>query len=237
MPTKLRAPPSATPPCSAPSTRPPPAWARACCAPGFFAPKLTAHEIEARLDAVAELKSQHHAARGDSPESRGVQDLERLASRATLGVATPRDLVGAAPIRGAHSAAAPLSWPTARPPASSGLSPCMPRWTSSPTCSSASNKRIAEDPPALASDPGVIRRGFDAELDELRDLSQHSRQIIAAMEERERKRTGNRLAEDSLQPGLRLLYRNLQAPICIWRRRISSASKPWPTPSASPRPS
>ena len=49
---------------------------------------------------------------------------------------------------------------------------------------------IAEDPPALASDPGVIRRGFDAELDELRDLSQHSRQIIAAMEDRERKRTG-----------------------------------------------
>ena len=51
-------------------------------------------------------------------------------------------------------------------------------------------KTIAEDPPPLASDPGVIRRGVDAELDELRDLSQHSRQIIAAMEERERKRTG-----------------------------------------------
>ena len=36
----------------------------------------------------------------------------------------------------------------------------------------------------------MIRRGFNAELDELRDLSQHSRQVIAAMEERERKRTG-----------------------------------------------
>ena len=49
---------------------------------------------------------------------------------------------------------------------------------------------LAEDPPALASDPGVIRRGANNELDQLRDLSQHSRQIIAAMEERERKRTG-----------------------------------------------
>ncbi len=49
---------------------------------------------------------------------------------------------------------------------------------------------IADDPPALASDPGVIRRGYNQELDELRDLSQHSKQIIAAMEERERKRTG-----------------------------------------------
>jgi len=36
----------------------------------------------------------------------------------------------------------------------------------------------------------VIRRGYDEELDKLRDLSQHSKQIIAAMEERERKRTG-----------------------------------------------
>ena len=49
---------------------------------------------------------------------------------------------------------------------------------------------LADDPPALASDPGVIRRGFHAELDELRDLAQHGKQTIAVMEERERKRTG-----------------------------------------------
>ena len=36
----------------------------------------------------------------------------------------------------------------------------------------------------------MIRSGFDGELDELRNLSQHSKQIIASMEERERKRTG-----------------------------------------------
>ncbi|MGH9770756.1 MAG: DNA mismatch repair protein MutS, partial [Candidatus Acidiferrales bacterium] len=49
---------------------------------------------------------------------------------------------------------------------------------------------IADDPPAVASEPGAIRRGFDAELDELRDITKQGRQIIAAMEERERKRTG-----------------------------------------------
>src|SRR5882724_8037199 len=36
----------------------------------------------------------------------------------------------------------------------------------------------------------MIRSGYHAELDELRNLSQHSKQIIASMEERERKRTG-----------------------------------------------
>src|SRR4029077_15697117 len=40
------------------------------------------------------------------------------------------------------------------------------------------------------TDPGMIRPGFHTELDELRNLSQHSKQIIASMEERERKRTG-----------------------------------------------
>ena len=51
-------------------------------------------------------------------------------------------------------------------------------------------KAIADEPPAVATDPGMIRAGYNAELDELRNLSQHSKQIIAAMEERERKRTG-----------------------------------------------
>jgi len=51
-------------------------------------------------------------------------------------------------------------------------------------------RAIADDPPALPSDPGIIRPGFDASLDELRNLSRTSKQTIAAMEERERKRTG-----------------------------------------------
>src|SRR6266849_4526559 len=51
-------------------------------------------------------------------------------------------------------------------------------------------KAIADEPPVVATEPGMIRAGYNAELDELRDLSQHSKQIIASMEERERKRTG-----------------------------------------------
>src|SRR5207245_8841522 len=51
-------------------------------------------------------------------------------------------------------------------------------------------RAIADDPPPQVTDAGVIRRGYDPELDELRELSQRSRQFIAAMEERERKRNG-----------------------------------------------
>ncbi len=51
-------------------------------------------------------------------------------------------------------------------------------------------RAIADDPPAMPNDPGVIRRGFHAELDELRSILTDGRQTIAAMEDRERKRTG-----------------------------------------------
>jgi len=49
---------------------------------------------------------------------------------------------------------------------------------------------IAEEPPATLADGGVIRAGVDKELDELRELSRSGRQALAAIEERERQRTG-----------------------------------------------
>ncbi|HLA94092.1 MAG TPA: DNA mismatch repair protein MutS, partial [Pyrinomonadaceae bacterium] len=49
---------------------------------------------------------------------------------------------------------------------------------------------IADEPPVNIADGGVIRDGFNAELDELRDLSRSGKQTIAAFEERERERSG-----------------------------------------------
>src|SRR6185312_4206879 len=49
---------------------------------------------------------------------------------------------------------------------------------------------IADEPPINLADGGTIRVGFNAELDELRDLSQNGKQYIAQIEARERQRTG-----------------------------------------------
>jgi DNA mismatch repair protein MutS len=49
---------------------------------------------------------------------------------------------------------------------------------------------LVDEPPVSLSDGGVIRQGVDAELDELRQLSHSGRQALAAIEERERQRTG-----------------------------------------------
>ena len=149
-------------------------------------PRIDLDEITARLDAVAELKSNTVLREEVRQNLRGIQDLERLASRATLGVATPRDL---AALR-QTLARIPLVRRFLANCAAPRLAALREEMDELPDVYQRLAQDLAEDPPALASDPGVIRRGCHAELDELRDLGQHSRQIIAAMEDRERKRTG-----------------------------------------------
>lgn len=52
------------------------------------------------------------------------------------------------------------------------------------------SRSISDDAPLNVSDGGVIREGFNSELDELREISRSAKQIIAGFEEREKNRTG-----------------------------------------------
>lgn len=49
---------------------------------------------------------------------------------------------------------------------------------------------IIEQPPVVIRDGGVIADGYDAKLDELRNLSQHADQFLLDLEQREKKRSG-----------------------------------------------
>ena len=51
-------------------------------------------------------------------------------------------------------------------------------------------KTLVDEPPVSLAEGGVSRPGVDAELDELRELGRSGRQALAAIEERERQRTG-----------------------------------------------
>lgn len=148
-------------------------------------PLIDRNSIEARLDGVAHLVKQT-VVRGEiRKELRGIQDLERLTSRITLGQAMPRELVA---LRKSLAQLPVIR--TFTTDSSQLLSQLHEEIDELADVRELLEKSIAEEPPALSSEPGVIRPGYAAELDELRDLSQHSKQIIAAMEERERKRTG-----------------------------------------------
>jgi DNA mismatch repair protein MutS len=145
--------------------------------------------IEGRLNAVAQLVQQTMVRGEIRKELKGILDLERITSRITLGLATPRELVALRK----SLARLPLLKNFLTPPPAGGSALLRRLFTEIDELSDVRERLecgISDEPPALATTPGMIRSGFDGELDELRDLSQHSKEIIAAMEERERKRTG-----------------------------------------------
>jgi DNA mismatch repair protein MutS len=151
-------------------------------------PLLDRDAIEARLGGVAHLLQQT-VVRGEiRKELRGILDLERITSRITLGLASPRELLA---LRKSLAQLPVLKSFVMPPPA--GGSELLRRLHEEidelGDVRDSLERALSDEPPALASDPGIIRGGFHAELDELRNLSQHSKQIIASMEERERKRT------------------------------------------------
>jgi DNA mismatch repair protein MutS len=151
-------------------------------------PLIDGDAIGARLGAVAHLLQQT-VVRGEiRKELRGILDLERLTSRITLGLATPRELLA---LRKSLTQLPTLKNFVMPPPAGGSdlLRHLHQEIDELADVREILEAALADEPPALATDPGIIRSGFHAELDELRNLSQHSKQVIASMEERERKRT------------------------------------------------
>jgi DNA mismatch repair protein MutS len=151
-------------------------------------PLVDRDAIEARLGGVAHLLQQT-VVRGEiRKELRGIVDLERLTSRITLGLASPREILA---LRKSLAQLPVLKNFVMPPPA--GGSDLLRRLHEEidelADVREILEAAIADEPPALSTDPDIIRAGFHGELDELRNLSQHSKQIIASMEERERKRT------------------------------------------------
>ena len=149
-------------------------------------PALDVSEIEARLVAVAELAGAQVVRSKLRDILNGVLDLERLLSKAALGTATPRDLLGLAK----SLARMPELREALAGSQSVRLRGVHGELDEVAEASAAILQALAGDPPASLADGGVIRDGFDAALDELRDISRNSKRYIAEIELRERGRTG-----------------------------------------------
>jgi len=149
-------------------------------------PLVAVEPIQDRLDAVEELAFRA-VERGRFRESlRPVQDLDRLIGRITLGTAGPRDL------RALASSLRAL--PDARQTLEECQAPLLRRELKDVDppldAAEAIEERLVDEPPASLRDGGLIRDGFDRELDELREISRGGKTTIAAIETRERQRTG-----------------------------------------------
>jgi DNA mismatch repair protein MutS len=149
-------------------------------------PLVEVERIQDRLDAVEELAFRT-VDRGRLADAFGqVQDLDRLLGRITLGTAGPRDLMALARSiralpearRAVEECVAPLTRSLAK-----DVDPPL-------DLAAAIEATLVDEPPLGAREGGLIRDGVDPELDELREVSRGGRSTIAAIEERERERTG-----------------------------------------------
>ena len=146
--------------------------------------------INERLDAVEALVQDTRGRARLRDGLEGVRDVERLAGRAAAGRATPRDLgalrdsflrlpdvlEGLRGLSGRERSAA--------------LDKVEKRFDLLTDLAQDLAAALEERPPVTLTEGGVIRRGYDAELDECRDLRDGGRQYIASLQQRERERTG-----------------------------------------------
>lgn len=149
-------------------------------------PSVRTDEINARLDALDELRASSIGRDRIRNLLESMADLERLAGKITLGRAGARDLnslkssIDTIPdLRNALSDAR-----------SSMLKEIEGGMDEMVDIRELIGSGIADDPPAGGNEAGMIREGYDAELDELRNLARSGKSYIAAIEARERGRTG-----------------------------------------------
>ncbi len=168
------------------SIEPRPRWAGASCAAGCIGRCAIAGTVELRLQAIGTLidKGLHGAA----ARSAGARRRRRTRSRARRAEerrvrATLRNCAKRSRACRTCSACSPDS--TRR---------CC--WTSRtragtyPDIHALLVRAIVEQPPPILRDGGVIATGYDAELDELKRISEHSDQYLLDLEARERERSG-----------------------------------------------
>ena len=152
----------------------------------LLAPLMDVEHITARQDAVAEMVAAPALREEVRRRLKGVFDIERLLTRTVSGGANPRDLFA-------------LSHSLERLPelietlASSRVRLIRETLDRLDPCDDVRRnlaEALSDEPPVTLRDGGVIREGFNAELDELRALRRDGRSFISSLESSERESTG-----------------------------------------------
>ncbi|WP_367847041.1 DNA mismatch repair protein MutS [Rhodoferax sp. WC2427] len=147
-------------------------------------PQRDRSEATLRLQAIATLREAGQGQRLRE-QLKGSGDVERISARIALRQVRPRELVALqytlqkaellTPFIPAQTALLTQISAALRPPEG---------------CAALLQSAILDEPAALVRDGGVINRGFDAELDELRDIQTNCDAFLLDLETREKARTG-----------------------------------------------
>ena len=141
--------------------------------------------LQSRQQAVASLKSDFRF-EGVHKVLKRIGDMERILGRLALRSSRPRDL--------SRLYSSLACYPELHP----ALARCEGQHLTQlghtigefPQLVDLLERAIVENPPVVIRDGGVIAEGYDAELDELRNISANAGQYLVDLETRERERTG-----------------------------------------------
>ena len=158
-------------------------------------PLLDIARIRRRHDAVERLVEKQSAREASRKILSELGDIERLVSRARLGVASPRDLVALGrSLQQLPDLAAALQQASDPMAAFAGAGTGADLLDLGQDLAQDIADRIVatleDSAPAITKEGGFIRSGVSAELDELRAIASGGRDQILAIEARERERTG-----------------------------------------------
>ncbi|QPD06112.1 MAG: DNA mismatch repair protein MutS [Candidatus Nitrospira kreftii] len=149
-------------------------------------PLIRCDEIRSRLDAVEELKDQMMVRTALRSALREIQDIARLGSRLVLELSGPRELLALKQSLGAL----PEILVQLDLLKSHLLREAQASWDSAQDLYELIERSIRSDAPISVRDGNLIKDGYDPQIDELRKVSKEGKGWIAALEVRERERTG-----------------------------------------------
>ncbi len=149
-------------------------------------PLIDGNILNARYEAVAEAHGDLVKREEVRRAFDGILDLERLLARLSLDSAGPRDVCALA----ASLARLPGLKTALEAMQSSCWRKVVGRLDTLEDIAARIHATLVAEPPLTMADGGAVAGGVDAELDDLRAISLTGRQSIAAIEERERARTG-----------------------------------------------
>ena len=141
--------------------------------------------LQGRQQAVAELRL-NYCYETLTDELKNIGDMERILGRVALRSARPRDLTQLRQ----SLAALPVIQSILSGSDSSHIQQLLTNASEFPETVDLLNRAVIDNPPVVIRDGGVIAEGYDAELDELRNISSNAGQFLIDLEEREKQNTG-----------------------------------------------
>lgn len=149
-------------------------------------PLTDAALINGRLDAVEALFHDTVSRLEIRDALQKVYDLERLAGRIAMGTVTPREL--AALRRSLHYL--PSIKESCQPAAKGVLAGIVSNLDVLDDIRDLLDRALVDDPPATLAEGGVLRDGFNKEVDRLRSVARDGKSWLARLEQDEREQTG-----------------------------------------------